>query len=60
MMEEAQAFEYHKRSLEQQQLSQRVLPVSGFPGDGFRVPDGPLRFLFRIMFKHPSLLLLSY
>ncbi|KAL5101202.1 hypothetical protein RYX36_005529 [Vicia faba] len=27
-MEEAQAFEHHKRSLEQLQLSQRVLPVS--------------------------------
>lgn len=59
-MEEAQAFEYHKRSLEQLQFAQQGFPVAGFSADGLRVPDGPLRFQFRIMFKHPSLLLLSY
>ncbi|KAI5432831.1 zinc finger CCCH domain-containing protein 18 [Lathyrus oleraceus] len=43
-MEEAQAFEYHKRSLEQLQFAQQGFPVAGFPADGLRVPDDRFNF----------------
>ncbi|CAK8538903.1 unnamed protein product [Lathyrus sativus] len=43
-MEEVQAFEYHQRSLEQLQFSQRGFPVTGFSADGLRVPDDRFNF----------------